>query len=416
MTEKTAQQFDLIIIGAGMVGASLVHLLKPSIEAGMKVALVERFPLNIGEADNTPPSFDGRATALSFGTHTILETLGIWKKVEGFACAIEQIQVSEHGKFAQTQIKNSDANVDALGFVIRNQHLGQGLLANFPDQVTVLAPEHVEKISIQGNSVDEKNARLVLASGEKLEAQLVVLADGGRSGLAKQLGIESDKKSYQSHALVTSVKMDRGHKHWAYERFTQAGPLAMLPLAQDEFALVWTLPEDLIEEHLTIPDGELIQRLHKIFGYRAGNISTVGERASYPLALQQAKEQVRPHLVLLGNAAHGLHPVAGQGFNLALRDTAVLAEKINQAFMAQEGIGSATVLQSYLQQQSQDQRNTILASDVLPRLFSQDNSLLSVGRSAGLFAMSAAPVARKLFARHAMGLGQKAAKVLANNH
>lgn len=413
MTEKNAQQFDLIIIGAGMVGASLVHLLKPAIAAGMKVALVERFPLKIGAADDTPPSFDGRATALSFGTRTILDALGVWQEVEESACAIEQIQVSEQGKLAQAQIKNSDADVDALGFVIRNQHLGQGLLADFPEQVALFAPEQVENIAIQGDETNAKNAQLVLASGEALQAELVVLADGGRSGLAKQLGIESDKKSYQTHALVTSVKMDRNHSQWAYERFTQAGPLAMLPLAQDEFALVWTLPEDQIEEYLSVADSEFIQRLHKTFGYRAGNIHSVGERASYPLALQQAKEQVRPHLVLLGNAAHGLHPVAGQGFNLALRDTAVLAEKINQAFLTHEKIGSAAVLQSYAQQQSQDQRNTILASDMLPRLFSQNNSIVSVGRSAGLLGLAAAPVARKLFARHAMGLGQKAAKVLA---
>jgi len=412
VTEKNAQQFDLIIIGAGMVGASLVHLLKPAIDAGLKVALVERFPLHVGEAENTPPSFDGRATALSFGTRTILQRLGVWQQVENFACAIEQIQVSEQGKLAQAQIKNSDADVDALGFVIRNQHLGQGLLANFPEQVALFAPEQVEKIAIQGKAGDDNNAELLLESGETLQAQLVVLADGGRSGLAQQLGIESDKKSYQAHALVSSVKMDRGHNHWAYERFTQAGPLAMLPLAGDEFALVWTLPDEEIEEYLHISDDEFIQRLHKTFGYRAGNILEVGERASYPLALQQAKEQVRPHLVLLGNAAHGLHPVAGQGFNLALRDTAVLAEKINQAFSAQDSIGSAAVVQSYLQQQSADQRNTILASDALPRLFSQKNSIVSVGRSAGLLAMAAAPVARKLFARHAMGLGQKAAKII----
>jgi 2-octaprenyl-6-methoxyphenol hydroxylase len=412
VTEKNAQQFDLIIIGAGMVGASLVHLLKPAINAGMKVALVERFPLRIGNVENSPPSFDGRATALSFGTRTILQSLGVWQQVETFACAIEQIQVSEQGKLAQAQIKNSDADVDALGFVIRNQHLGQGLLSDFPEQVALFAPQQVQKIAIQGKAGDENNAELLLESGEALQAQLVVLADGGRSGLAKQLGIEGDKKSYQAHALVSSVKMDRGHNHWAYERFTQAGPLAMLPLADDEFALVWTLPDDEIEEYLHISDDEFIQRLQKTFGYRAGNITAVGERASYPLALQQAKEQVRPHLVLLGNAAHGLHPVAGQGFNLALRDTAVLAEKINQAFSAQDSIGSAAVLQSYLQQQSADQRNTILASDALPRLFSQNNSILSAGRSAGLLGMAAAPVARKLFARHAMGLGQKAAKII----
>jgi len=194
VTEKNAQQFDLIIIGAGMVGASLVHLLKPAIDAGLKVALVERFPLHVGEAENTPPSFDGRATALSFGTRTILQRLGVWQQVENFACAIEQIQVSEQGKLAQAQIKNSDADVDALGFVIRNQHLGQGLLANFPEQVALFAPEQVEKIAIQGKAGDDNNAELLLESGETLQAQLVVLADGGRSGLAQQLGIESDKK------------------------------------------------------------------------------------------------------------------------------------------------------------------------------------------------------------------------------
>ena len=207
------------------------------------------------------------------------------------------------------------------------------------------------------------------------------------------------------------MRIDRSHEHWAYERFTEAGPIALLPLGNDEFAVVWTLANDVIEEYLAADDATLIARLQQAFGYRAGRITAMGERASYPLALVKAQEQIRPHVVLLGNAAHSLHPVAGQGFNLALRDATALAEHVNQAYADKQPIGQWPMVERYYQQQKIDQRNTILGSDLLPRLFSQKNTALRCSRDAGLLGLALSPTARKLFARQAMGLGQPAAKV-----
>ena len=427
-------RFDLVIIGAGMAGLSLVHLLRASIEQGLKVALIERFELpslmsrdtskesnkDADQAIEQPPSFDGRATALSYGTQQIFQQLGIWPALESAACGIENIQVSDQGRFGQTHIKCSDANVDALGYIIRNRALGQGLMADLPVGIEIIAPESVESISIAGqresDAKDEEDskgpsAQLTLASGDILSAELVVMADGGRSDLAKQLGIGQQKQSYNTHALVTSVRIDRSHQHWAYERFTEAGPIALLPLSADEFAVVWTLSNDVIDEYLAADEETLISRLQQTFGYRAGRIIAMGERASYPLALVKAQEQVRPHLVLLGNSAHSLHPVAGQGFNLALRDAAALAEQINQAFIESKPVGQWSVVQRYYQQQKTDQRNTVLGSDWLPRLFSQKNMALRCSRDMGLIGLAMSPTARKLFARQAMGLGQPAAKL-----
>ena len=402
--------FDVIIIGAGMAGLSLVHLLAAKIEQGLKVAIIERFELpTLTSQDNEqPPSFDGRATALSYGTQQIFNQLGIWPKIEAAACAIKKIQVSDQGRFGQTHIKHTDTNVDALGYIIRNRALGQGLMSELPSEITIFAPHSVATIEI----VEEQKANLTLTSGDVLKADLVVMADGGRSDLAKQLGIQQNSQSYNTHALVTSVRIDRGHEHCAYERFTEAGPIALLPLANDEFAVVWTLADDLIEEYLAADESILIDRLQRAFGYRAGRIIAMGERASYPLALIKAQEQIRPHVVLLGNAAHSLHPVAGQGFNLALRDAAALAEQINLAYAKGDSLGQWSVVQTYYQQQQLDQRNTVMGSDVLPRLFGQKNAALRLSRDAGLIGLTLSPTARKLFARQAMGLGQPSSRIL----
>lgn len=411
MTDSAS--YDVLIVGAGMAGLSLVHLLRNSIEQGLRVALVERFELPAlaeslsNDFDQAPPSFDGRATALSYGTQQIFDQLGIWPNLVAAACPIHSIQVSDQGRFGQTHLHREEVDVEALGYIIRNHALGQGLMANLPKGVDILAPESVKTLSIS----EQNKAQLQLASGKQIMAELVVMADGGRSDLAQQLGIRQQKHNYDTHALVTSVRIDRQHEHWAYERFTDAGPIALLPLAEKEFAVVWTLNDDQIEEYLSADEATLIARLQQAFGYRSGRIVAMGDRASYPLALVQAAEQVRPHVVLLGNAAHSLHPVAGQGFNLGLRDAAALAQHINQAFSAQLPVGAWPVVQGYYQQQKTDQQNTIFGSDALPKLFGIKNKLISMGRDAGLIALALSPTSRKLFARQAMGMGQPAAKL-----
>ncbi|MEC9254661.1 MAG: 2-octaprenyl-6-methoxyphenyl hydroxylase, partial [Pseudomonadota bacterium] len=355
-----------------------------------------------------PPSFDGRATALSWGTRQILEELDIWNSIAPYACSIDHIQVSDEGRFGQAQLHANEQNTEALGYIIENHRLGQGLLAglNDSDKLHVMAPNCAETVCMTA-----EGAELKLDDGHTLTTKLLIMADGGRSPLPRQLGIEQSRKDYGAQALVTQVKCDKPHDHWAYERFSSDGPIAFLPLNKDEYAVVWTLSDDEVDDVLALADDALIERLQARIGYRVGKISAIGERLTYPLALVKSSEQVRRSLVLLGNAAHSLHPVAGQGFNLTLRDAAALAEHLNRAAMQGQDVGSLEVLEAYLQQQSADQRNTITASDLLPQIFGSKVPAVAFLRDAGLLTMAAAPVARRLFARHAMGLGHTAAKL-----
>lgn len=397
---------DIAIIGAGMVGASLVHLLRPALQQGLSLTLIERQPLRWdGEFASRPPSFDGRATAVSYGSQQILQQLGLWAAMAPRACAIEHIQVSDQGHFGQTQLHATEQKTDALGYIVENAVIGQSLLAGLEQPgVTLRAPAHVSAVQMNADG-----ALLTFSDGQQLQTSLLILADGARSELAHQLGIQHTRKTYGTHALVTQVQATQVHQHWAYERFSEHGPIAFLPLNQRDYAVVWTLPDEQIDTVLALPDAEFLAQLQARIGYRLGQLQRVGERASYPLALVQSNEQVRRSLVLLGNAAHSLHPVAGQGFNLALRDTAALAEHLNRAFLAGQPLGELSLLQAYEQQQRQDQRNTIMASDLLPRVFSSTVPGLGLLRNLGLLGLTATPTARRLFARHAMGLGQRAA-------
>jgi len=399
---------DIAIIGAGMVGASLVHLLQPSIAQGTKVTLIERQELRWdGEFASRPPSFDGRATALSYGTQVILDKIGVWPTLAERACAIRHVQVSDQGHFGQTHLHAEEQGTDALGYIVENAVIGQGLLAGLDQaNIDIKASTQVEQVQMNA-----EGALLSLNNGERLQTKLLVLADGARSGLAEQLGIRHNKEDYGTHALVTQVKVNRSHQHWAYERFSQHGPIAFLPLNEQDYVVVWALPKDQIARIKNMPEAEFLAHLQSQVGDRIGTLVKVGERASYPLSLVLSTEQVRRSLVLLGNAAHGLHPVAGQGFNLALRDTAVLAEHLNRAIAAGTSPGDLDLLMAYQQQQANDQRNTILLSDLLPKVFGSQQMPVRLLRNLGLVGMSLAPTTRKLFARHAMGLGHRAAKL-----
>jgi 2-octaprenyl-6-methoxyphenol hydroxylase len=256
--------------------------------------------------------------------------------------------------------------------------------------------------------------RLTLEGSERaIESSLVVIADGANSQTAQKIGIHSNQQPYGQQGIIANIALEKPHEGVAYERFTDQGPMAMLPLpdyqGRARCALVWTEPSEKAARIMAASDQEFLQTLQERFGYRLGMLEQVGERYAYPLALTTSTEQVRRNLVVLGNAAHSLHPVAGQGFNLSLRDAAVLAEVLGGARSAGNDFAALETLESYQQRQLADQQNTLRFSDNLPKLFAQTSSAVALGRNSGLLAMDLISGLRSRFARFGMGLAAQEA-------
>ena len=391
----------LVIVGGGMVGACLALALQHCArKAGWHICLIEAQPPGGAESQ---PSYDARSTALSHGSRLLLERLGVWPDLAACVEPIRQIHVSDRGHPGVTRLYAEKESVPALGYVVENARLGEVLLrALDTDVVEWMAPARAShaKAVVGGYHLDVD----VAGAQQVLHADLLVLADGGRSGLLDQLGVHRSVSPYGQTAIVANVDSSNGHGSVAYERFTASGPLALLPLAGQRSGLVWTLPQDEAEEIAALPDAAFLAALQRAFGFRMGALTRVGARACYPLKLIQAQEQVRSNLVVLGNAAHSLHPIAGQGFNLSLRDTLALADKLIEANAAGRALGELGVLQAYLERQQGDQRMTVAFSDYLTRLFSNRQPILTAGRNLGLLGLDLVPPARRLFARQAMGL------------
>lgn len=402
-----AVAYDVVIVGAGMVGASLACALASAGCGGRRVALVESAPVQAGDAPYQP-GFDVRSTALSAGSVESLQKLGLWQALARQAQAIRQVHVSDRGRFGATRLNAPEQGLSALGQVVENQWLGRVIndtLLNLPaldlyDRSRVLTVQSQQ----QGCSL-----MVETGNGEKrsLQTALLVLAEGGRSGLCEQLGIHRHHKDYHQVALVANVITSRLHDGVAYERFTEQGPLALLPLRPFErrsrSALIWTHPADAEQGLRAQSDEMLLQNLQLAFGSRVGRFEHIGERLYWPLGLTVAEEQYRPGLVLLGNAAHSLHPVAGQGFNLALRGAMRLAGHITMAWQRGEDPGEEQQLRYFVEGISADQQRTIHFSDQLISLFGASDPFRRAGRGLGLVGMELLPFLRRGFARHVMG-------------
>ncbi|MWV10536.1 2-octaprenyl-6-methoxyphenyl hydroxylase [Pseudomonas sp. R-28-1W-6] len=388
---------QLAIIGGGLVGASLALALQAGAKArGWQIVLVEPF----APGDSYQPSYDARSTALSYGTRQIYERLGLWSAISPRAEAISQIHVSDRGRFGAARLSAADEGVAALGYVVENAWLGHCLWqALDPEVVSWRCPAEVTRLQ----ALDD-GYRLTLNDEAILDCDLAVLADGGRSGLREQLGIAVRHTPYGQSALIANVSPGEAHQGQAFERFTDDGPMAMLPLADNRCALVWTRPGHDAARLQALDERTFLAELQQAFGYRLGALRQVGARHVYPLALVEAQEQVRPHLVVLGNAAHSLHPVAGQGYNLSLRDTLALADCL---LASAAPLGDFATLQRYRSRQQQDQALTVGFSDQVTRLFGRNEPLLVAGRTLGLLGLDLLPPAKHWFARQAMGLGTR---------
>ncbi|TWI57319.1 2-octaprenyl-6-methoxyphenol hydroxylase [Pseudomonas duriflava] len=391
------QRCNVAIIGGGLVGASLALALQGLARArGWRIVLIEPF----APGDAFQPSYDARSSALSYGSRLIYERLGVWQALESRAEPIGHIHVSDRGRFGSTRLEASTQGVEALGYVVENAWLGHCLWQALDrDIVQWRCPAEVRTITAQ-----PAGYTLRLDDDSELVCDLAVLADGGRSGLREQLGIHVNRTTYDQTALIANVTPGDPHNGWAFERFTETGPLALLPMPDNRCALIWTRPMLDVQRLAEADEKRFLSELQEAFGYRLGRFQQVGVRHCYPLVLIEAQEQVRPHLVVLGNAAHSLHPIAGQGFNLSLRDVWALAEAL-QASPAEPG--DFATLQAYLQGQQHDQQLTIGFSDQVTRLFSNDRPWLATGRNLGLLGMELSPMAKGIFARQAMGLGTR---------
>ena len=394
--------FDVLIVGAGLVGTSLACALEPVIrQNNLRVALIET--LELDEPRSKPPSFDARASALSFGTQQIYQQLGLWQDLAIHATAIQQVHVSDKGHFGVTRLNAEAEAVAALGYVIKNYQLGDVLLERLQlfrgeKLITVFSPESVESITPVSDGMRVKLSSLTTS------ASLVILADGGRSGLMEQLVIQREVTEYHQHGLIANLALDRPHKGIAYERFAGTGPMALLPLTDDHCALVWTVGNDEIDAVTQLDDQAFLALVQERFGYRAGRFLKVGKRHSYPLTMTLAKEQVRPGLVVIGNAAHGIHPIAGQGYNLAMRDVMALVENIAGSVQHDIPLGDLAQLLSYQKQQAADQHRTTLVCDGLVKLFSRTGRASILARNLGLVGLDVLTPVKSRFVKKAMGL------------
>jgi 2-octaprenyl-6-methoxyphenol hydroxylase len=405
-----SEYFDVVIAGGGMVGVSLALQLGAALPPQTSILLVESFPVPapiVGGTSEYHPAFDARSTALSYSSRLIYEQIAVWDDLRQWLCAIESIHVSSRGRFGSTLLGAAEHGWSALGYVVENAWLGNTLIRQLHDRgrVEVRSPAKVLGASPVGKGVS-----LQLDSAPAvINASLLLVADGASSGLRKQLGVAVSEKAYQQHALVVNIACAEPHQGCAYERFTDEGPLALLPLlsvreGEHRCALVWTLPPERAQYLLDCPQAEFLQMLQQRFGYRLGRMLQVGERHEYPLSLVESSEQVRQGIVVTGNAAHALHPVAGQGFNLALRDIAELGRVLAQGAAEGLPLGDLALLQRYQRRQYADQQRTIGFSDRVPALFMQRDPLLGLGRDLALAGLDVLPGLKREFVRHAAGM------------
>lgn len=396
----TAKSYDFAIVGGGMAGLTMALLLAPVLTRFKKtLVLIEAFNPNAGQYQ---PSFDARSTALSEGTRQILEEMGIWPSIAQQVCPINKIHVSQKGGFGATRIYADDVDVNALGYVVENGWLGHQLMAAVDDLdcISWLAPARVQAVATTAYG-----SRLTLEDGAEIETGFLMVADGAQSSLRAMLGIHAEKTPYHQHALVCNVETRLPHQNVAYERFTPNGPLALLPLTEHRSALIWSVPEAQVEGRMAMSEREFKSLLELEFGTRLGPIVKVGERASYPLNLMLVSDQVQPGVVLLGNSAHALHPVAGQGFNLIIRDLVCLSQSIETRLESQLSLLKLEWLTDYQQHRYMDQWLTTSFSHWLIELFSNDHKWLTRMRELGLIALDCVAPAKSTFARQAMGMG-----------
>jgi 2-octaprenyl-6-methoxyphenol hydroxylase len=388
--------YDLIIVGGGLAGNCLALALK---DTGLRIAIVEA---NTREQLHVSPAGD-RALALAAGTVMMLEALGIWQGISHAATAIKQIHISDRGHFGKTRLSAQKEHVDALGYVIT----ARDIETHVANRVAEAAIELISPARVVGLMSGDNEICVSLKQGDEslnASARLLVGADGGLSSVRKLLDIAQHTTEYGQTALVTTVKSTIPNKNTAFERFTASGPLALLPVAKSHCAVVWTRTNEDANALMLGSEADFLAELQQCFGFKLGELGLTAPRRTFPLSLIRAEKMVAGRAVIIGNAVHQLHPVAGQGFNLGLRDVVRLAEMLIKQHEQNKDIGAADFLKNYAASRKKDHDRTIGFTDTVIKIFSNEWLALATARNIGLALLDHIPAAKTLLTRHAMGL------------
>lgn len=403
---NSGQQFDIAIVGGAMAGATLALALAQLAQSANNQAQARPLSIALIEAhvpDNQHPGFDARSIAIAQGSIFELSRLGLWPKLAHLGTGIEHIHVSDRGHFGMTELNAAQFHLTTLGQVVELERVGQVLFSELNKSgVSLYCPAKLA--SLEAGLTQHT---LVLDTGERIHAKLVVAADGLQSKVRSSFHLPVTQVNFEQSAIIANVQTDKPHQHWAYERFTPTGPLALLPMqdsqGQPRLSLVWALENANAAQLQAAPKAVFLAELQQAFGHRAGRFVDVSVRHTYPLNLSYMPRPIHHRCVFIGNAAQTLHPIAGQGFNLGLRDVVSLLDVLKAALEHGDDIGAASVTHAYLQAREQDRNSTINNIEFLVRGFSNQYWPLVQGRNIGLRLLSWFPPLKTPVARKAMG-------------
>lgn len=385
---------DVLIAGGGLVGGTLACALAVG---GLSVCVVD--VQDPGEGLDA--AFDGRASAIALSSKRVFDGLGLWSLMEPETAAINEIRVSDGDSLFFLHYDREDVGAEAFGYMVENRSIRKALANRFKNlkNLTVCAPARIEALERNPG-----NVCATLDNGRIVKARLVIGAEGRRSPTREHAGIKVTHWSYRQTGIVCTAAHALSHDNVAHEHFLPAGPFAILPLPNNRSSIVWTERDELAPALMALDDDGFLGELKERFGDFLGELKVVGPRWAYPLSLQYADRAVDHRLVLAGDASHGMHPIAGQGLNMGLRDVAVLAEVLTDARRLGLDPGDGTILNSYERWRRFDNTLMLAMTDVLNRLFSNDVMPVRLARDLGLAAVNRMPPLKKVFMEHAMGL------------
>ncbi|MFU2047212.1 2-octaprenyl-6-methoxyphenyl hydroxylase [Avibacterium gallinarum] len=395
------EHYDVIIVGGAMAGCTLALALSAQTQGKMRIALLEKQ----APQQHQQSGFDARCIALSAGSCQQLAQLNLpnqqslWQQISPLACPIEHIHVSDKGHSGLVEFHADEFQLKQLGAVVALQPVGEILLTAIKQYANIdyFSPVEVEQIHF-----DQVRVKISLKNHRTLSCQLIIGADGTQSLVAKSANIAINKlRDYQQTAIITNIQAQQPHQQRAFERFTAQGPLALLPMQENLMSLVWCVKSP--DELMALSNEEFLARLQQQFGWRLGKLQQCGKRFAYPLALYQASQHIHHRTALVGNAAQTLHPIAGQGFNLGMRDVICLAKLLSQAFMQGQDLGTYSLLSQYEKARQGDQTRLINLTNGLVSLFANELLPLQIGRNLGLMAMAQSHLLKQQFIKPALG-------------